>query len=1069
MSKRRRHIIVFFMIVICTLISIKDIEAQGHAFISLDEHTEKENVYPAMYMIKDRDMTLTIDEVITNENAFIPADDIVQQFGFFETATWLRFELHNHSDQHNWLLEFAFPLINDIRIYTIENDEIVRLHVAGTDLPFAQRDIKHRHFVFDLNIDPDASKTFYIVAVGSGDLHPPIIVWNKDRFIEKTQREFILLGIFCGVIIVMILYNLFLFFSLRLKSYLYYVLVISFTLLGKLSINGLAFQYIWPNAPRWNVISTPFWVAIACIFILIFTRSFLNTDQYSPTFKKVMYALILCNTLIIVMLPINRFIAMYIMVIAAIATFITVLFVALVCLKRGAYQARFYLLGWFIFLTGVSMTILERAVILPFNVFTEYAGQAALSIEVVLLSFALADKINIMRHEKELAERKAQEIQAVALKNLEKADELKDEFLAVTSHELRTPLYGIIGIAQSLLDGAAGHVSDKMKNQLAMIIISGQRLTHIVNDILDFTNLKHDTMKLEMKPIDVNSIVDIVVAVSKPLAQQKNIELINAVDASLPAARADENRLQQILYNLVDNAIKHTEEGSITITAFAEVDQLTINVTDTGQGIDEDQLELIFEPFQQGSITLSRQTSGVGIGLNITKKLVHLHGGQLNVASKLGKGTTFSVVLPLHHEASKPIEAIQTLEHMLHEQPQLYHFPQQVDDDKPRILVADDEIINLQVLVNQLSLNGYKVWTTSRGEDVLRMVDEHDIDLLILDIMMPGMSGYEIGNSLRRSYSLIQLPILMLTAKNQLQDKLIAFEAGANDYLVKPCDKEELLSRVETLVRMKKLNQELIQMNLLLEDKIAERTQELSVANEHLQAVSQSRRELLANIAHELGTPITLFRNYIQSLQKGLISPNDKHFAKLVSDKMNVLNRLIDDLFDLSKLESGKISLILETQRVDEWLEDIYAKAELMVQRENRQFEHSTIPSSFKDITCLVDLERGDQLFSNLLSNAIKNTPNKNGKIMMSAHFEEPDRLIIEIHDNGYGIHPDDLPYIFDRFYKASPSNQSYSGTGLGLAIVKQIVHSHHGHIRVESIEHKGTSFYITLPAKRQV
>src|SRR5699024_6227828 len=125
--------------------------------------------------------------------------------------------------------------------------------------------------------------TFYVYAVGSGDLHPPFIIWSQDAFVNKSQVEFLLLGIFYGVSLVMILYNLFLYVSLRLKSYLFYVLTITFTLLGKISINGLGFQYLWPNFPQWNVISATICVATAAIFILIFTRHFLDIDKYVPS------------------------------------------------------------------------------------------------------------------------------------------------------------------------------------------------------------------------------------------------------------------------------------------------------------------------------------------------------------------------------------------------------------------------------------------------------------------------------------------------------------------------------------------------------------------------------------------------------------------------------------------------------------------------------------------------------------------------------------------------------------------------------------------------------------------
>src|SRR5690625_2459924 len=746
-------VILITVIASFLFISIPNVGAKEIETLILNDSTKKQNMYPSIEIIKDRKMKLTIDDIITDEfsNEFIPIDLIKQKKGFFQIANCLRFEVNNQSKQNDWLLEFSFALINDLQVYVKENERVKLLYKAGSDLPFNQREIDHRYFVTNLNIEPGESKTFYALAVGSGDLHPPIIIWDKDTYIEKTQREFILLGLFYGIIVVMILYNLFLYFSLRIKSYLYYVIAISFTLLGKVSINGIGFQYLWPNSPTWNLVSTPVWVSLACIFILIFSRNFLDTDHFIPSSKRFIYILIPLNGFVIISLLLSRYVALYLMVIAAFSTFLCVLAVAIICLKRGARQARFYIAGWLIFLTGVSVTILERTVILPFTIITEYAGQITLTIEVVLLSLALADKIKIMRQEKELAEKKAQENQELAIQNLKKADELKDEFLAITSHELRTPLYGMIGIAESLRDGIAGKVTNNMYRQLSMIMTSGQRLTHLVNEILDFSKLKYESLKLHLKPIYINSIIEIVLAISKPLLKEKPIELINQVNDSLPPVLADENRLQQILYNLLDNAIKYTDEGKIVISATLdnESENLRIEVSDTGKGISQDQLKFIFQPFQQGKTSLSREVNGIGIGLNITKNLVDLHNGKMDVSSKVGKGSTFSVTLPVHDKVNHEEEIAVTVEKHVTEELDSLQYPQQIEKAKYKILVVDDEIINVQVLMNHLSLKGYDVLTALQGEDVFEILTENNIDLLILDIMMPEMSGYEVCQKLR--------------------------------------------------------------------------------------------------------------------------------------------------------------------------------------------------------------------------------------------------------------------------------------------------------------------------------
>ena len=231
-------------------------------------------------------------------------------------------------------------------------------------------------------------------------------------------------------------------------------------------------------------------------------------------------------------------------------------------------------------------------------------------------------------------------------KRLQDLDKLKDAFLANTSHELRTPLNGIIGLSDSLLDGAAGPVPDEIKRYIEMIAFSGRRLANLVNDILDFSKLKTHTLQLNRKPVALHNFVEIMLGMSKPLVGTKPIELINLVSNTLPAIDADENRLQQILYNLLGNAIKFTDKGNVTVSAYNDHDVVVIDVSDTGIGIPADQVDIIFESFEQVDGTTNRSHGGTGLGLAITKRLVELHGGTLSVSSKEGVGSTFRMRFP---------------------------------------------------------------------------------------------------------------------------------------------------------------------------------------------------------------------------------------------------------------------------------------------------------------------------------------------------------------------------------------------------------------------------------------
>lgn len=247
---------------------------------------------------------------------------------------------------------------------------------------------------------------------------------------------------------------------------------------------------------------------------------------------------------------------------------------------------------------------------------------------------------------------------------LQHLDQLKDEFLANTSHELRTPLNGMIGIAESMIDGATGDLSDIQKQNLFLIAQSGHRLANLVNDILDFAKLQHNNIELQLKAVGLRAIAQVVLTLSQSLIGSKNLELINRISPDFPAAWADENRLQQILYNLVGNAIKFSERGTVEITAQLSSgdpqgtttnEQLTIAIADTGIGIPADKLDSIFESFEQGDGSTAREYGGTGLGLAVTKQLVELHGGKIWVESTVGSGSRFSFTLACDR-GSAPIE-----------------------------------------------------------------------------------------------------------------------------------------------------------------------------------------------------------------------------------------------------------------------------------------------------------------------------------------------------------------------------------------------------------------------------
>jgi len=408
--------------------------------------------------------------------------------------------------------------------------------------------------------------------------------------------------------------------------------------------------------------------------------------------------------------------------------------------------------------------------------------------------------------------------------DLKKFDRLKDEFLANTSHELRTPLNGIIGIGEFLLEGQTKNLNPAIASNLSMIVSSARRLSNLVNDILDFSKIRHNKLELQIKTIDVFAVVETVVTLNL-LVNKKNLQLINAIPQNLPPVCADENRLQQILYNLIGNAMKFTESGKVEISATVitnnsinyspvQSQELMITVSDTGIGIPTDKLESIFQSFEQGEGSTARKYGGTGLGLAVTKQLVELQSGRIWVESEVGVGSSFSFTLPISTKpvvdppnipVSKVNDAIDIIEGV-ETSVDINKNENYLANGNFHILVVDDEPINVQVLTNHLKANKYEVTEALNGKEALAALEKHkNFDLILLDVMMPNITGYEVCAKIREKYPAQSLPILMLTAKNQVADLVMGFQFGANDYLTKPFAKDELLTRVKTHIQLSKI------------------------------------------------------------------------------------------------------------------------------------------------------------------------------------------------------------------------------------------------------------------------
>jgi signal transduction histidine kinase len=393
---------------------------------------------------------------------------------------------------------------------------------------------------------------------------------------------------------------------------------------------------------------------------------------------------------------------------------------------------------------------------------------------------------------------KMNEVQALSLE-LKEANDIKDEFLARTSHELRTPLHGIINIAGYLLTEKEYTIPLEQRENISLIQDTSMKLSLLVNDLIDVIKLRHEDLQLRVTTVDLYVLIQIVFQMMSFDLRGKELRLINLVNP-MTFVEGDENRLRQILYNITSNAIKYTESGKITARIILENGQVFLNLSDTGIGIPKEEWEKIFEDSYRGTFHKNSPDSGMGLGLYISRELSRKMKGDLWIAySEIGEGTIISLRLPQGEIVDFPLDTV----HMPSRTPYIERplYLSKMGVYMKRILLVDDEPTNIRVL-SLILKESFQIFTAYRGEEALAILQRQPIDLVITDMMMPGMSGIELVQSIRKKYSPIDLPIIMTTVRNDDRDIELAYQAGANDYVTKPFGAEEISSRVRMLLQL---------------------------------------------------------------------------------------------------------------------------------------------------------------------------------------------------------------------------------------------------------------------------
>lgn len=360
-------------------------------------------------------------------------------------------------------------------------------------------------------------------------------------------------------------------------------------------------------------------------------------------------------------------------------------------------------------------------------------------------------------------------------------DRLKTDFIAITSHELRTPLASIKEAVSLVLDGTVGEIGEQQKNFLRIAKRNIDRLANLVNNLLDLSKMESGKMEIKRLPCDIKALAQEVVATFNPLAKNKNINFETKFDKGLPQIKIDKEKILQVFANLISNAVKFTPDGgAITIEIGfygSDKDYVQATVQDTGNGIDQKEIWKLFQKFHQIDSSTTRNAGGTGLGLAVSKEIIDMHGGRIWVESEINKGSRFCFTIPVEYSAEKL--------------------------GRKTILVIDDEPDLCSTIKKRLEVYNYTVITALNGKDGLEKIKEHKPSLIILDIMMPEMDGFEVCRIIKRDVQMSGVPVIMLTALGYEDDAKRAFAMGAEGYLVKPFEEESLLFTIKQFLDKK--------------------------------------------------------------------------------------------------------------------------------------------------------------------------------------------------------------------------------------------------------------------------
>jgi signal transduction histidine kinase/DNA-binding response OmpR family regulator len=783
--------------------------------IVLDEHHTRYEIGTLVELLEDPDHQLTFQEVssLDYDNRFVRSQRGILNLGFTSSDYWIRFKIKNTlaREERDWILEVGNSLLHAIEFYCIDASGNITYRKTGKDVPLDQREVQVRAFLFQLTFDQQNTNTIYLRLSGNDHKMLDMVVWERDRYARYLRISDVILAFYFGILFALSAYNLFLFFSIRDRSYLYYVLFIASTALSQLHLSGWGSEYLGMEflVGQYSFILYPF---LATVFACLFSIRFLNIKNFSPVIYKVLTGYLIVLTMVTCFgfykpyIPVVLKLGSVFMVLGAAILVGTGIFIS----RKGYRPARYFLVGWSVVLAGVLVMQLKHLGYLPVTLLTRYMMKFASSFEAIIFSLGLADRLHTTTLQLKM---KTLETQQLA-----ESEKMKSDFFSNITHEFRTPLMLISGHIKQLI--TQSKPGSEVHDRLKVAERNTAHLHRLITQLLDISRLDAGMLKVSQGQVQIKTFFRLIIGTFNSVADNRKLSFKTELDLPHAWIMTDEDKLEKIMYNILSNAFKFTDTGGVTLKASLSSlpDALNIEVADTGKGIAPEHIPMIFNRFYQVN-TEGMNEGGTGIGLALTKELVTIMGGTIGVESREKAGTRFLISLPVTFiDRSEtrieppPGEAIISSSKKKTAEDILKVFPR--PGYRPTVLIVEDNDDLMQYISNGLR-DQYALLSGVNGKEGLELAKKHLPDIVLTDWMMPDMDGLELCRSLKSDPLTSHIPVILITAKADTESKLKGLSQGADDYIYKPFDFDELVFKVSNRIVQQKVLQDKLRHDLL--------------------------------------------------------------------------------------------------------------------------------------------------------------------------------------------------------------------------------------------------------------